>query len=284
MISGYGSEKIDKACFDGFLKLTHELTGITIKPDRQDMLMGRLRRRIHALQLSGFEAYLEYVREQREEHELFVNQITTNETYFFRTPRVWDYLENTFLPAWSDNPGAPVLQIWSGASSTGEEAHSLGVLMHHFQQSHSGFDYRIHGTDIDTSVLEKATAGVYRGRSVERFRNASPEWFARYMVGDDEAGFQVLPEIRKKIQFSQFNLFKTPPQAPKFDLVLLRNVLIYFTASDQEKVMSTVFRRIKPEGVAIIGESESLNNLATDFEFIVPTIYKPLTRPSVKNI
>lgn len=267
-------ETINQACFDGFSKIIHHLTGITLKQERQTMLVGRLRRRVRALDLSSFEEYLDYVKIHKEEHENFVNQITTNETYFFRTPRVWEYLENTFLPHWQLEKPAPVLQVWSAASSTGEEAHTLGILMQFFKDNNTGFDYKITGTDIDTSVIETASNGLYNGRSIERFRHARPEWFSRYMQGSDVSGYRVVPAIKSRLQFSQFNLFSKQIPASRFDLVLLRNVLIYFTAQDQESVMSTVYKRLNSGGTAIIGESESLNNLSTDFEPIAPTIYK----------
>jgi chemotaxis protein methyltransferase CheR len=267
-------ESIDQACLDGFIKLTHDLTGITIKPERKSMLVGRLRRRVRDLDLKDFNEYLEYVRQQSNEHELFVNQVTTNETYFFRTPRVWEYIEQTFLPRWQELRTSPILHVWSAASSTGEEAHTIGILLQSFSDSHPGFDYRIHGTDIDTFVLEKAKLGVYRGRSIERFRQAMPNWFNRYMIGNDADGYEVLPNIKSRIQFNQFNLFSAPPSGPKFDLVLLRNVLIYFTKTDQENVLSTAYGRMAPGAALIIGESESLNSLNTGFEFIAPTIYQ----------
>ena len=266
---------IDPACFDGFVKLVHKLTGITIKPERQSMLEGRLRCRVRDLGLSGFSEYLAYVKSHAEEHEAFVNQVTTNETYFFRTPRVWDYVENTFLPQWYSEHANRTLKVWSAASSTGEEAHTLGILMQHFKDNHVGFEYQITGTDIDTKVISTATLGVYKGRSVERFRQAKPDWFSQYMNGDDDKGYTVLPAIKSRIRFSQLNLFSSAPATEKMNLVLLRNVLIYFTASDQERVMNSVHRRLDSNGVAIIGESESLNSLQTSFESIAPTIYRP---------
>lgn len=273
-------DEIDQSCFEGFTQLTHQLTGITIKEERQTMLVGRLRKRLRALNLDSFQEYLEYARKNKEEHEHFVNQITTNETYFFRTPRVWEYIEQTFLPQWQEHRPAPQLHVWSAASSTGEEAHTLGILLQKFKDGNRGFDYKIQGTDIDSSVVKRAAQGLYNGRSIERFRQARPECFERYMVGNDADGYKVVPDIKSRLQFTQFNLFDSPPATPKFDLVLLRNVLIYFTAQDQETVMSTVHQRIKPEGTAIIGESESLNSLNTNFESIAPTIYRPLVQRS----
>ncbi|MFK7893843.1 MAG: protein-glutamate O-methyltransferase CheR, partial [Granulosicoccus sp.] len=188
---------------------------------------------------------------------------------------VWEYIEKTFLPEWQEQQGGRVLNVWSAASSTGEEAHTLGILLQHYKDSHAGFDYKIQGTDIDTTVIDRATQGVYAGRSIERFRHAMPEWFKKYMQGNDSDGYVVVPEIKKRLNFSHFNLFSTPPVTPKFDLVLVRNVLIYFTPGDQESVMSTVYKRLEANGVVIIGESESLNNLKTDFQAVAPTIYRP---------
>lgn len=269
-------DNIDDACFDGLKSLIHKLTGITIKQERQIMLVGRLRPRLRALEISSYPEYLEYVRANKSEHEEFVNKVTTNETYFFRTPRVWEYIEQSFLPEWQAAKSSSTLQVWSAASSTGEEAHTLGIFLEHFRKSNPGVDYRIHGTDIDTTVVEKATQGLYKGRSVERFRQTRPDMFKRYMAGNDDDGFRVLPDIKSRMNFTQLNLFDSPLDGAGFDLIFLRNVLIYFTKEDQEKLMSALARRIKPEGTLIIGESESLNSLNTGFEAVKPTIYKPI--------
>jgi len=275
-------DSVDDACFSGLTELVHELSGITIKPEKKSMLLGRLRRRVSDLDLPDYTAYLEYVRTHKCEHELFINKITTNETYFFRTPRGWDYLETEFLPEWQRMQAGEPLNIWSAASSTGEEAHTLAILMQHFKEHNKGFEYRITGTDIDTEVVRKASEGIYKGRSIQRFREFKPDWFNRYMNGNDDAGYRVLPHIKSRITFGQFNLFCAPSTNQKFDLVLLRNVLIYFTKSDQEKAMATVHGRLKQNGVAIIGESESLNSLNTQFASIAPTIYKPIPSSTVR--
>ncbi|MBX2880006.1 MAG: protein-glutamate O-methyltransferase CheR [Granulosicoccus sp.] len=276
MTNSMSGDSIDDVCFKGFFNLTHKLTGISLKQGRNSMLEGRLRRRLRALELDSFKQYLQYLKDHPDEHEEFINQITTNETYFYRTPRIWNYLESTYLPQWYEKNSGRTLQIWSAASSTGEEAHTLGVLMQSFKDSHRDFDYRVHGTDIDTCVLEKASIGCYQGRRIERFRQMRPELFERYMTGDDSSGYQVTPPIKERIRFSQFNLFETPPLTPQFDLVLIRNVLIYFSTQDQAKVMATVLRRVKSDSVVIIGESESLNSVTQDFNSITPMIYSPV--------
>lgn len=265
---------LSEKCFATLKEMTHASTGITIKPQRRAMLEGRLSKRLRDLDLPDFESYINRVNSDPVEHEGFINKVTTNETYFYRTPRIWEYISGTFLDQWhADNPRT-TLDIWSAASSTGEEAHTLGILLQAYKDTHPGFIYRITGTDIDTEVVRRATAGCYNGRSIERFRNEKPELFKRYMVGSDNDGYSVTPEIKKNIHFKALNLFKPRPVEKTYSLILLRNVLIYFTGEDTERVMKTVGDRLSPSGIVIIGESESLNNLSTDFVTIVPTIYQ----------
>lgn len=265
---------LNDLCFNKLAIKVHDLTGITIKPERRAMLEGRLLRRLRALKLPDFEAYLQHVNATPDEHEAFVNTVTTNETYFYRTPRIWDYISNDFLNNWYAQNKGKTLNIWSAASSTGEEAHTIGVLMQAFKDVNAGFDYRITGTDIDSSVIQKASTGLYNGRSIERFRKEKPELFARYMVGSDVDGYKVAKNIKQNIQFKYLNLFKPTSTDPSYSLILLRNVLIYFTKEDQELVLRAAHKRLNQTGVLIIGESESLNNLSSEFITITPTIYQ----------
>lgn len=265
---------LNDRCFTELATKVHALTGITIKPERRAMLEGRLMKRLRSLKLPDFESYIQYINSTTDEHEAFVNTVTTNETYFYRTPRIWEYISTDFLNDWHTQNKGKTLNIWSAASSTGEEAHTIGVLMQAFKDNHRGFDYRISGTDIDSSVIQRASTGLYNGRSIERFRNEKPELFARYMVGNDTDGYKVAKHIKQNIQFKYLNLFKPTAVDLSYSLILLRNVLIYFTREDQELVLRTVHKRLNPTGVLIIGESESLYNLSSDFLTINPTIYK----------
>ncbi|MFK7996320.1 MAG: protein-glutamate O-methyltransferase CheR [Granulosicoccus sp.] len=266
--------ELDKKCFDTLTEMIHTFTGITIKPERRAMLEGRLRKRLRDLELSDFESYIKYVNNNPSEHEEFINKVTTNETYFYRTPRVWEYISDTYLTQWhADNP-RKTLNVWSAASSTGEEAHTLGVLLQAYKDKNTGFDYRITGTDIDSSVVKTATQGLYKGRAIDRFRRDKSDLFSRYMKGSDEEGYKVAPHIKKNIQFKVLNLFEPGKVDLTYSLILLRNVLIYFTREDTERVMQTVHERLSQSGIVIIGESESLNSLSTDFVTVLPTIYQ----------
>lgn len=269
-------DAISDECFEGFRLLIHKMMGITVRANRREMISGRLRRRMRVLNIESFESYLDRVQTVADERGYFVNAVTTNETYFYRTPKVWNYINDQFLPEWYQSNKGKTLSVWSAASSTGEEAHTLGVVMQCFKELNRNFDYSILGTDIAPGVVDRANEGIYKGRAVKRFRESKPELFSKYLVGDEETGFSVAPEIKKKIRFEIFNLFDEGRRQPQHDLILLRNVLIYFSKEDQMLVMKKIHSRLKTNGIAIIGESETLYNLSTDFEPLEPTIYRAL--------
>lgn len=268
---------LNDACFLNFLKLTHQLTGITIAPNRHSMLQGRLRKRVVSLSLNSYEEYYQYVINTPSEKTVFVDLVTTNETYFFRTPRVWDYIEKSFLPNWHNDNHGKTLMVWSAAASSGEEAHSLAVLCQSFKEKNPGFNYQIIGTDVSQEMIGLCQKGLYTGKSIEVFRKNRPESFVKYMKSMGNDVYQLTPEARNRIRFLQHNLFKPLAINERFDLVLLRNVLIYFTGPDQETVLKMASPRLSDQGVLIIGESESLSHIQTDFQLSEPLVYKKVS-------
>jgi len=265
---------LSEQCFGDFLKLIHELTGITIGKNRTSLVEGRLRKRLVTLNLPSFESYLNFVKSDRAEQVVFIDVVTTNETYFYRTPRIWDYIEKTLLPTWhAANPNA-VFTAWSAAASSGEEAHTLAVLCQAFKEKHPAFLYQITGTDISSEMVALCQKGHYSGRSIESFRKSRPELFTRFMCEMEPGVFGVQPEIKSRLKFSQHNLFKTLASKDKFDLVLLRNVLIYFKGPDQERVISLIEPRLAKDGTVIIGESESFTHIQTNFKAVEAFVYR----------
>ncbi len=269
-----GLDMFSDECFRDSLKLIHALTGITIAPNRKSMVHGRLRKRAVALKLDSYETYLDLVKSDNNEKVVFIDIVTTNETYFFRTPRIWAYLQEVFLPDWiSKNPDRK-FSAWSAAASSGDEGHSLGILLQAMKDKNPKFSYEILGTDISQEMVRTCQTGVYKGRSIGSFKTTRPEWFHKYMKSQGSDEFQVTPEIKSRLKFQQHNLFKPLVSTQKFDLVLLRNVLIYFTDVDQEKVLKLIEPRLSDTGILIIGESESLTNIQTGYSNIQPLIYK----------
>lgn len=273
-MSDISTYTLTDACFTDYLTTIHNFMGITINRNRKAMLIGRMRKRVNELGVEGYEDYLNVIKSDSSEKQKFINLITTNETYFYRTPRIWNFIENTFLKDWHTNNSNQTVNIWSAASSSGEEAYTLGIICQHFKSMHSDFKYRIIGTDISSSVINIANTGVYKGRSIERFKKSRPDLFDKYMIGDNESGYRVISSIKSNISFNTHNLFEKYSENESFNLVLLRNVLIYFSKQDQEKSLINVMRCLDKDGFLIIGESESLNQLEINTKPVAPLVYQ----------
>ncbi|MBK7889571.1 MAG: hypothetical protein IPJ84_01600 [Bdellovibrionales bacterium] len=134
MPTNEGLENLSEGCFKKALQLIHSLTGISISESRKSMVQGRLRKRAFELKMESYDQYLAFVEQNNDEKIRFIDVVTTNETYFFRTPRIWAYIQDVFLPDWIKKHEGQIFQAWSAAASTGDEAHSLGVLLQSFSR------------------------------------------------------------------------------------------------------------------------------------------------------
>lgn len=268
------SELMSDGDFAKLRAIVYAQTGIKIGDARRSMLVSRLRPRLRDLALPNYKAYIDRVSKDPAERQELTNRVTTNETYFYRTPRVWNYFNDVFLSGLKSKPLNRPLRIWSAAASTGEEAYTAGAFLEDVRERYEQFEYQILGTDVSSRVLEVAAAGLYKGRPVARFQKEQPELFSRQMVGSDEAGWSPAPAIRARVRFRQHNLLKLLPNTPQFDAIFLRNVLIYFSADDQERILGHARTLLRPDGVLFIGESESLKHLNTGFTQIAPIIYR----------
>lgn len=255
------------------LTLVHKYTGITMSTSKQSLIQGRIRRRVRELKLASYFEYVEYLKTNTDEVESFINLATTNETYFFRTQRVWDHLSNEFLHRWYELNQNKTLRVWSAASSTGEEAYTIAMCCEEFKVRNPKFNYEVIGSDISTDVLKKASSGIYQGRPIDLFKVSQESLFKKYMVKKSNDDYAISDMIKRNVHFVEHNLFD-PVQMGQFDLIFLRNVLIYFVGSDQEKVLRNIEKAMTPDGELIIGESESLTCIKTDFKYIGPLIYK----------
>lgn len=266
-------EELNDETMDRLLENVYRLTGITIGKNRKAMLQGRLRPRMRKLNIQKYHDYVVYLESNPDEIPFFIDLVTTNETYFYRTPRIWEYFSKYFLLEWHLKKLGRPLRIWSAAASSGEEAYTIAIQCQEFKDRNPAFQYQIVGTDISLKVLSIAQAARYSGRSIESFKNGQPDVFQKYLKSDGDS-FQVISEIRSRVQFKRHNIFELLKGHEPFDIVFLRNVLIYFNSSDQEKVLRKIRKAINLEGILIIGESESLNRIKVSFSYKEPLIYR----------
>lgn len=264
---------IDQATQRALLDRVHRHTGIHMADRKWTLLQGRLRRRLQALTLESYADYLAVLESRPEEVGHFINLVTTNETSFFRTPRIWEHLWEHALPDWFRRHRGATLQVWSAAASTGEEAYSMAMLCEEFRELHPAFKYQIVATDIASQVLQTGRAGRYQGRNIEGLKRIRPAMADKYFQAEDD-GFVVSPALRSHVIFREHHLHRRLDGAARFDIALLRNVLIYFDDEGQRTVLEHVRRAMAPEGVLIIGESESLTRLNVGFDFEQPLIYR----------
>ena len=264
---------VDPATQSALFARVRRHTGIVMADRKWTLLHGRLRRRLQALELASYRDYLTVLDQSPEEVGHFIDLVTTNETSFFRTPRIWDYLWHGFLPAWHAAHPAATLQVWSAAASTGEEAYSAAMLFEEFREQHPAFRYHILGTDIANRVLDVGRAGQYLGRNIDGLRKLRPAMLEKYFRQQDET-CTVLPALRAGVSFRTHNLYQLLPDPTRFDLVLLRNVLIYFDEAGQEAVLENVRRSMVERAVLLVGESESLSRIRTGFAYQQPLIYR----------
>lgn len=275
LLAGEPETSLNDVDFAKLRAIVHETTGITIAENRRSMMFSRLQRRLRDTGELTFSGYINKVCSDPAEMQELTDRITTNETYFYRTPRIWSYLKDVTLPEFLGAGRPDKMKVWSAAASTGEEAYTIGAMLEDVRGSNPAFDYSVLGTDISARVIAVAQKGHYVGRPVARFKQEDPALFSKHMVGNDSDGFHATQNIKRRVTFRRHNLLNHLKSAGPFDVVFLRNVLIYFSQDDQNRILANVHANMRPDGTLMIGESETLKGLSCDFEAIAPLIYRP---------
>ncbi len=254
-----------------FTALVRKLTGIQMNEQKRSLLENRLGRRISALGLKSYLDYLKLLETQGEgspEYTKFVDAVTTNETFFFRAPKVWEWFSRSYLPQWYGKNKNQTLNMWCAASSSGEEPYTIAMLCEEFALRNPDFRWTLKASDISEEMLANCKKATYSGRSIELIE---PPLLRRYFSqkGDD---FTVVPELRSKIRFFKHNLQEKPP-TQVMDLIWLRNVMIYFDLPTKEKILNEMFQVVRPDGFLVVGESEGMIGVKNDFKFVQASIY-----------
>jgi chemotaxis protein methyltransferase CheR len=235
--------------------IMYDAVGLSYNESKKSLIHSRLSPRIQKLGLDGFADYIAIMEDEAEaaEFQTAVDLLTTNETYFFREPKHYDLLEKELFERKSKSP----LAIWSAASSFGDEAYSTAMLLSDMQVSGKiGPDWSILATDISHRVLLSAKEAVF---PQDRLRAVSPERLKRYCLkgeGPAEGQSMVVDKLRQRVQFGQLNLCKPFSGLGPFDVVFLRNVLIYFDPPTKREVVNRVLATLRPGGLFFLGTAE----------------------------
>ena len=256
--------------FTRFQSLIYKIAGIQMAESKKVLLVGRLTKRLKHYNLENFGDYYNLVtgKGQDAELQMMVDLLTTNETYFFREPKHFEYLDSEILT--KVKPGSS-FAIWSAACSSGEEPYTLSmVLADRFGEG----PWQITASDISTAVLARAKTGLY---PMERTKGISRPHLQKYCLKGtrtQEGSFMISKKLRERIRFLQVNLNAPLPDIGPFDVIFLRNVMIYFDMDTKRQVVANLITKLKPGGYFIVGHSETLNGITDKLQAIKPTIYR----------
>jgi chemotaxis protein methyltransferase CheR len=269
-VAAGGIVQISPEEFQWIARYLHAQTGILLKEGKQALVMGRLERRLRHHGLTRYGDYFKLLGAPGQEAEttLAIDFLTTNETYFFREPQHFDFLRHQVLP---QHPRTQPLRIWSAASSSGEEAYSIAITVaEHFSED----NWEVVGTDISTRVLETAAHGLYPLPAADKI---APSLLKKYCLkGRDEyeGYFLVSKAVRSHVQFRYANLMEAMPDLGRFDVIFLRNVMIYFDVSTKQRLVAKALELLKPGGYFIVSHSETLNGINAQLKIVKPSVYQ----------
>lgn len=261
--------ELSDAEFRMFADLLRKHCGLHFGPDARFLLETRLARRLRALEMNSFAAYHYRIRSASPRDEEFANlidELTTNETYFFRERSQMRALIGEIfqeLQAARQGGRRTPISVWSAGCSSGEEPYSIVILAREAGLI-PGKDLHVYASDISRRMLRKARQGVYREAS---FRETEAPLRRRYFVEKDGL-WRVSDDVKKHVDFIHLNLFDRSKISllGSMDVILCRNVIIYFNPESKREVIQTFHDKLKPGGHLLLGHSESLINLSNSFE------------------
>jgi chemotaxis protein methyltransferase CheR len=265
------SYEINDTEFKRFSALIYDIAGITLTDAKKMLLTGRLSKRLTALGLGTYTQYFKYVTDPAHADELqfMVDLLTTNETYFFREHQHFEFLKQIIPPT----KQGQTFRVWSAAASIGAEAYTIAMVL--ADKLGDAGAWEILGTDISNSVLEQARRGHYRIAEAEKIPTPYLKKYCLKGTGDQAGTFLIDKKLRQHVSFEQLNLNVESMRKPgDFDVIFLRNVLIYFDIPTKQRVIANLIPCLKLGGHLIVGHSESLNGITNAIAQVKPTVYR----------
>lgn len=256
--------------FAQFRDLIYRIAGISMSPAKKQLITSRLAKRLRHHNVTNFGDYFRLITSSygKSELQVAVDSLTTNETHFFREPKHFDFLRQQVIPARRAGRG---LRIWSAACSSGEEPYSIAMLLDELLGKEP---WEVVASDISAHILEKARKGVY---PAERIPEIPKPYLNRYClkgVGEHHGTMLIEPFLRERVRFMPHNLTETPAKLGEFDVIFLRNVMIYFDQETKRQVVSRLLPLLRPGGYFLVGHSESLNGVSEEVRLVVPAVYR----------
>lgn len=265
--------KLSDSDFERLTSYIQKNFGINLTKKRT-LIEGRLSNMITERGFSDYKSYIDEVFKDASGTEIInlVNKLTTNHTFFMREPEHFEYLKTVVLPYLEQTVTDHDIRIWSAGCSSGEEPYTLAMIIdEYFGAKKPQWDCKILATDISMKVLTKARQGIY---SKEGMNDIPALWKQKYFQQRDANTYEVTPQIKKEVVFKEFNLMEPIVYKKPFDLILCRNVMIYFDAPTKNALVNRFYGATKTGGYLFIGHAESVAKDATRYNYIKPAIYR----------
>ena len=265
---------MDHQTFDKFREIVYTNSGISLNDTKEAMVSARISKRMRILGFTSHQQYLQFLLHEESVNEIthFLDVISTNVTSFFREPSHFDFLSSV-VAKWIDK-GKHRIRIWSAAASTGEEPYSIAMTLLDICGQRN-LDIRILATDISTSALAKAQAGVYPSLVAEGVPESYKKRFFVREKQNADVCYRVQDTLKKMIVFRRLNLSSPPfPMTGQLDMVFCRNVMIYFDNSVRSRLVREIHRLLQPSGYLLTGHAEGLTSIQTELKCLEPSIYQ----------
>ncbi|MFK8077250.1 MAG: protein-glutamate O-methyltransferase CheR [Granulosicoccus sp.] len=260
--------------FASFQQLISRLTGIKLSDAKRFMFVNRVVKRLSELQIDSFEDYLEVVLDSNSvERAHFINAITTNLTYFFREPHHFDLIKEKLFPSFAKNksPTDPI-RVWSAGCSSGQEPYSLAIAAMESREEIIN-PVKILCTDIDSEMVARTRDGRYNSEELRGLESHQIDrWFKKTGLNTWEAD----DSLKKLLVCKQLNLFDDWPFKKNVDVIMCRNVLIYFDAENQKKILKKYSDFQQKGSYLIIGHSETPDGMGAHYKRIANTVFERL--------
>lgn len=267
----YTSVPIDDREFDAYKDLVYEVAGISLKDKKKPLLTGRLSKRLRHHRIKNYSDYLKLVKSDSHELQMMIDLVSTNETSFFREEKHFNFLEEYVKRL---DPRRGPFRIWSAACSSGMEAYTTAMVM---AETGVKFHWEIFATDISTRILDKANKALYPLDAANRIPR---QYLKKYCLKGvrDMSGYMLIDKrLRDKTTFRYMNLNEQPwPDIGLFDVIFLRNVMIYFDKPTKHRLISNIISRLKSDGYMFVGHSENLLGIPTTLKTVQPSIYRKI--------
>lgn len=259
--------KLKQAEFETIQSKIYDYCGINLHEGKQALVRSRVMKRIRKLGLRDFSHYIDYLEADTsgEEFLALVDVLTTNKTSFFRESQHFDFIVENVLPEINGRQ----VKWWSAGCSSGEEAVTCSIVIQ--EQNINPRAVKILGTDISRDVIRTAKRGVYHEK---RFKNIAPRLVQKYFKKGNQNRYQISEKVRQMITYGRLNLKKKWPLNGPFQVIMCRNVMIYFNRQTQQQLVSRFRDILEPGGYLFLGHSESIASADRNFANVSPAVYR----------